>query len=162
MKLKILTFPHKRLLTPCEEVTFFDDELLSVLDSMWETMKDAKGLGIAANQCGISLDMCIIDGPNGRVNLINPYIAASSAAPANLKEACLSAPRESIVVPGRSQWVQVRYQNEKGEHKSIVFKDIYAVCASHEIDHLDGKSFFEHPSLPRTTRKKLSKKWGVK
>jgi peptide deformylase len=160
--MKILTFPDERLLTPCEEVVSFDTELLDTLDSMWKIMKESHGIGLAANQVGIKLDMFVMDTPNGRMNFINPYISATSVERANMKEGCLSAPRESLIVPGRSKWVQVVYENEKGEHKSVVLHGIYAVCAQHEIEHLDGKSFMEHKSLLKTTRKALAKKWGLK
>lgn len=160
--MKILQFPHPVLLTPCEEVTKFDVNLLNVLDHMWKTMKDARGLGLAANQVGISEDIVVINGPNGRLNLINPYISAKSMAFANLRESCLSAFNESIIVPGRAEWVQVRYQDEKGKNQTVVLKGIYSVCAQHEIDHLDGRSFMEHPTLPKATRKRLAKKWELK
>lgn len=160
--MKILKFPHSKLLKPCEEVVSFDTELLDILDDMYRTMKENHGIGLAANQVGISLDMFVMEGPKTRMNFINPYIAAGSVELANLKEGCLSAPGESILVPGRMKWVQVVYQNEKGEPKSTILQGIHAVCAQHEIEHLDGKSFMEHKSLLKTTRKLLLKKWGLK
>lgn len=160
--MKILQFPHPTLLEPCEEVVSFDSELIGMLDSMWETMKKNNGVGLAANQVGIPLDMFVMNGPKGRLNLINPYIAASSIALANLKEGCLSAPGEMIVVPGRKEWVQIIYQDEKGNGQSIILKGIQAVCAQHEIEHLDGKSFMEHKSIPKSLRKQFSKRWGLK
>lgn len=160
--MKILKFPHTLLLRPCEEVTRFDSETLDLLDIMWDTMKENNGIGLAANQIGYPLDMFVMNGVKGRMNFINPYIAAGSVELANLKEGCLSAPGESILVPGRMKWVQVVYQDEKGAIKSTILQGIHAVCAQHEIEHLDGKSFMEHKSLLKTTRKLLLKKWGLK
>lgn len=160
--MEVLKFPHPKLLTPCEEVVSFDTELLDTLDAMWATMKKSHGIGLAANQVGIPLDMFVMDTPSGRMNFINPYISAGSIELANTKEGCLSAPGESLTVPGRMKWVQVRYQDEKGNDKSTILAGIYSVCAQHEIEHLDGKSFMEHKSLLKTTRKRLAKKWGLK
>lgn len=160
--MKLLKFPHVKLLTPCEEVVNFSSELLEVLDYMWYVMEEHNGIGLAANQVGFSLNMFVMDGPEGRLNLINPYICLKSKSFAKLKEGCLSAPGEFIVIPERAEWVQVKYQDEMGAHKSVVLKGIHAVCAQHEIEHLDGKSFMEHKSLSKATRNKLSKKWKIK
>lgn len=160
--MKILKFPHPLLLKPCEEVTAFDEVLLYMLDSMWKTMKENKGMGLAANQVGIRLNMFVMQGPTGRINFCNPYIAASSVLFANLREGCLSAPGESVIVPGRAEWVSVLFQNENGVHQKVVLRDIYAVCAQHEIEHLEGKSFMGNKSILRATRKQLAKKWGLK
>ena len=94
--------------------------------------------------------------------MVNPYISVQSEASANIKEGCLSAPKEFIVVPGRAKWVQVKYQDEKGQYQSIILEGIHAVAAAHECDHLEGKSFLQHHSIPRTIRKQLSKKWGLR
>ena len=160
--MKLLQFPHVKLLTPCEDVENFNYELAEILDYMWYVMEESNGVGLAANQVGFSLNMFVMDGPNGRLNLVNPYISLKSKSSANLKEGCLSAPGEFIVVPERAEWVQVKYQDEKGIHKSIVLKGIHAVCAQHEIEHLEGKSFMENKSLSKATRTKLAKKWEIK
>jgi peptide deformylase len=160
--MKILHFPHPMLLVPCDEVTNFNAGLDGILNGMWKTMTEQKGIGIAANQVGIMLDIIVIEGPKGKVELINPYISTSSVARANLPEGCLSAPGESLIVPGRAQWVQVKYQDRNGEHQSEVFKGIHAVAIQHEIQHIQGEAFFEHPSIPKTVSKRLKKKWGIK
>lgn len=160
--MKLLKFPHVKLLTPCEDITNFNVEVAEILDYMWYVMEESNGIGLAANQIGFSLNMFVMDGPEGRLNLINPYISLKSNSFAKLKEGCLSAPGEFIVVPGRASWVQVKYQDEKGNHKSVVLKGIQAVCAQHEIEHLDGKSFMEHKSLSRAVKNRLSKKWKLK
>lgn len=147
---------------PCEEVIHFDSHLEDLLDSMYKTMKKANGIGLAANQVGISKDIFVMEGPVGRMNCINPYISLSSVEAANIKEGCLSAPGEAIVVPGRAKWVQLSYMDENGENRTIILKGIHAVCAQHECDHLDGKSFMEHKSLSRVSRKGFLKKWGLK
>jgi peptide deformylase len=162
--MKILKFPHPILFEPCEEVTDFSSlsSIKEIMDAMWKIMKESNGMGLAANQVGLKRDMFVLAGPSGRLNMVNPYISARSQAPANLKEGCLSAPGQFTVVPSRSKWVQVKYQDETGAHKSILLEGIHAVAAAHEIDHLDGKSFMQDPSLPKALRKAFDKKWGLK
>jgi peptide deformylase len=128
---------------------------------MWETMEANNGIGLAANQIGLPLSMVVMKGPNGRINLVNPNIFGKSRLLANLKEGCLSAPGDFILVPDRVEWVQVNYQDEKGHEKMAVFKGLYSVCIQHELEHLDGKSFMENKSIPKNIRKGLQKKWGL-
>lgn len=160
--MEILKFPHPDLFKKCDKITVFGPELKILLDSMWETMKLANGIGLAANQVSIPFRMFVMEGPNGRINLINPRIQALSQVSANLKEGCLSAPGESLVVPGRMRWVDVEYQDENGDFKRVVLHAIHAVCVQHEIEHLDGKSFMKNKTIHKTIRNQLSKKWKLK
>ena len=156
----ILKFPNPLLFEPAAPVYVFGEELRILLDLMWETMEANNGIGLAANQLGISLAMIVIKGPNGRLNMVNPAIYARSKLPANLKEGCLSAPGDFIIVPDRVEWVEVCYFDEKGVAKRAVLKGLYSVCLQHEIEHLEGKSFMENKSIPKQIRKGLQKKWG--
>lgn len=158
----ILKFPDLFLFETMPVVTVFEEELSVLLDSMFETMKARNGLGLAANQVGIACRMFVMNGPNGRLNIVNPVIASKSKLAANLREGCLSAPGDFIVVPSRSEWVEVNYQDETGKEKHVVLKGLYAVCAQHEIEHLNGKSFMDNKSIPKGIRKGLEKKWGIK
>jgi len=159
--MNLLLFPDPLLFQETSEVLVFGPELLVLLDAMWETMEANKGLGLAANQIGLSHRMVVMKGPNGRINLINPEIFGKSKLPANLKEGCLSAPGDFVLVPDRVEWVQVNYQDEHGHEKMAVFKGLYSVCIQHEIEHLDGKSFMANKSIPKHIRKGLQKKWGL-
>ena len=160
--MKLLQFPHPKLLTPCEDILTFNLDVSDILDYMWYVMEQQNGIGLSANQIGFSLSMFVMDGPEGRLDLVNPYISLKSKGFANLKEGCLSAPGEFIVVPDRAEWVQVKFQDKRGIDKSVVLKGIHAVCAQHEIEHLEGKSFMEHKSLSRNVRNSLAGKWGIK
>jgi peptide deformylase len=161
--MEILKFPHPHLLEKTEEVTVFGEELKTLLDAMWDTMSEHHGMGLAANQVGLSQRMFVMEGPDGkRFNFVNPVITSSSSAPANMREGCLSAPGDYVIVPDRAQWVQVNYEDEEGKSQSRVFQGIYAVCVQHEIDHLDGKAYLENKSIPKATRKPLASKWGLK
>lgn len=158
----ILKFPNPLLFKKTSEVLVFGKELKVLLDAMWETMLVSNGVGLAANQIGLPLRMVVIKGPFGRINLVNPEIIGKSKFAANLKEGCLSAPGDFILVPDRVEWVHVNYQDETGHERVAVFKGLYSVCVQHEIEHLDGKSFMENKSIPKQIRKGLQKKWGLK
>jgi peptide deformylase len=81
--------------------------------------------------------MFVMEGPEGRLNIINPHIGLSSLKPAGLKEGCLSAPGEFMIVPSRVDWVMIEYQDENGDPKHVTLKGIHSVCAQHEIEHLN-------------------------
>lgn len=160
--MNIVTFPNPFLSTKTYEITVFGEELKTLLDSMYETMKANNGIGLAANQVGLLHRMFVMEGLNGRLNIVNPVIVNRSVKVANMKEGCLSAPGEFIVVPSRVEWIDIQSQNEKGESQRFILKGIRAVCALHEIDHLDGKIFMSDKSISKNERKRLAKKWGIK
>lgn len=160
--MEILKFPNPILLQPTQSVHVFGEELKIVLDAMWDTLQTKGGLGLAANQVGLSLSMFVMMGQDGvRLNLVNPEIMSKSKAFAGLKEGCLSAPGDFVTVPTRAQWVNVMYKDETGQDCVKLFKDMYSICIQHEIDHLHGISFMEHKSIPKSVRKGLCKRWGV-
>lgn len=161
--MEILKYPHPSLFEKCVEVTVFGPELNVLLDGMADAMKAKAGIGLAANQVGLHYRMFVMmDKGYKLVKLVNPVIVDHSWVSANLKEGCLSAPGEFLVVDERKQWVQVKFQDETGKEHKRVFEGIYSVCVQHEIDHLDGKSHLQSPSLSRDTRRMLAKKWGLK
>lgn len=160
--MNILKYPDPHLLKPTKEVTVFGPELLILLESMYETMLASNGIGLAANQLGLEYKMFVMRGPNDKKYFfINPILKSQSLAPAMLSEGCLSAPGEILVVPGRVGWVEVAFQNENGEKMCSSFSGIHSVCIQHEMDHLRGRSHLNHPSLPRSVRKIVSKKWSI-
>jgi len=163
--LKILQFPHPALFTPCYEVPKegFNAELIKNLDAMWDTMIDAEGLGLAANQVGLFDKMFVMRGPLGyfdKLYFVNPKITWESSDKSTITEGCLSAPGEFLSL-GRSNTVIVKYQDEKGVSKERFFTGVHAVCVLHEIEHLNGVSFMQHDSIPKKMRKELAKKWDV-
>lgn len=161
--MKIIKFPNKHLFKPCRPVTVFGEELVVLLNSMWEVMIAAKGMGLASNQVELDYNMFVMLGPDDeKIFLVNPRVLRKSSVQANLKEGCLSAPGEILVVPTRVQWVEVEFQDEAGTLKKRVFQGIHAVCVQHEMEHLDGKIFMESKSIPKSVRKMLAVKWGFK
>ena len=161
--MEVLKYPNPILFHKARQVNVFGPELLVLLESMYETMLSKNGIGLAANQVGLEFSMFVMRGPlDEKLFVVNPRISARSLAPANLKEGCLSAPGEFLILQERASWVEVSFQNEKGEQQKKVFSGIYAVCAQHEFDHLLGKSHLQSKSIPKAQRKLLAKKWGFK
>lgn len=161
--MKILKFPNSSLFEVCKEVTVFGPELKILLKSMFDTMIENNGIGLAANQVGLKFRMFVMLGPmTEKVYLVNPKILGRSIVSANLKEGCLSAPGELLILEERSQWVKVSYQDETGKLHEKVFSGISAVCVQHEMDHLNGKSHLMSKSLNKSKRKELAKRWGIK
>lgn len=161
--MEILKFPNPSLFVVCREVTVFGDELATLLHGMWTTMLAKGGLGLASNQVGLDYRMFVMAGTdNEKIFIINPKIVKKSVVPANLREGCLSAPGEFLLLRERASWIQIDFQDEKGQPQRRVFQGLHAVCVQHEIDHLDGKSHLQSASIPKKIRKQLHKKWGIK
>lgn len=158
----ILKFPHPNLFVQCKEVTVFGPELKVLLESMWETMVNNNGIGLASNQVGLDYRMFTMQGPEKeKLFIVNPKIVVASNISANLKEGCLSAPGEFLVLDERSHIVQIIYQDETGGVRGGTFKGLYAVCVQHEMDHLEGKSHLQAKSLTRQVKRQMQRKWGV-
>lgn len=139
--LKVITEPNEILRKRSKEVTDFSARLCELLDDMAETMNVYGGVGIAAVQVGVLWRACLVDTDDGICELINPVILASKK-PKHSDEGCLSVPNEhrSILRP---QEVTVKAQGRSGKCFERMFFGREAVCACHEIDHLDGILFID-------------------
>lgn len=161
--MEILKFPHPALLTPCKPVTVFGLELKVMLDSMFETMVQNNGIGLAANQVGLDYRMFVMLGINGGCcYIINPEIISKSNIISNFQEGCLSSPGEKITTNNRSIWVRIKFQDIQGDSIIFTFEGIHAICVQHEIEHLEGKSFLQSEAISKSKRVALCKKWGLK
>jgi peptide deformylase len=124
-----------------EPVAEFGAELNALIEDMVETMYDAPGVGLAANQIGVPLDLMIIDTTAGQQpgNLhvfANARIAHTEGEQTG-EEGCLSVPgfTEQVTRPAR---VKVKYQDREGEWREMEGTDLMARAFCHEIDHLRG------------------------
>lgn len=160
--MEIVTFPHPALLMICEDVSVFDDDLSIVLDNMYSIVLKERAVGLASNQIGLNRRMFVMNYEDSPLFLINPKIVWKSKELTSIKEGCLSAPGEFILIRDRSKYVKIEFQDKKGNKHSKIFSDIYSVACQHEIDHLDGLSFLESKSLPKKMRMELLKKWNIK
>ena len=145
--LKILHFPDPRLREPGARVEAFDDELRRTIDDMFETMYDAPGIGLAATQVGIALQLAVIDvseEKNERRVMINPELLDRDGL-CDSEEGCLSVPGYYDTV-ARAERVKLRAQDAHGETYELEADGLLAVCIQHEIDHLNGHLFIDYLS----------------
>ena len=136
----------------CEEVDFEfmpGAEVAYTSMSLMESVKHYDGLGLSANQVGIKLRMFAIQMMDeGKCYcLINPKVIAQSNEMQKINEGCLSFPGLFLTID-RPNWVEMEFQAANGQIMQKRFEGIYATCALHELDHLDGKVFTD--LVPKT------------
>ena len=136
-----------------------DDEVRKLVDDLFETMRAAKGVGLAANQIGVARRVAVVDvgddDPPPLV-LINPTILERSAERETAEEGCLSIPDifGDVARPGR---VVVEALDQDGQSFRVEARGYKARAIQHEIDHLDGILFLDH--LSAVKRNLLLSKW---
>ncbi len=113
--------------------------VLKLLDNMADTMYEAKGVGLAAPQVGVSKRIAVVDVGHGLVELINPVIVHKEGMETDV-EGCLSIPGLKGEVP-RYVKVKVRALNREGKEVEYEGEGLLARAFQHEIDHLDGILF---------------------
>ena len=107
-----------------------------------ETMRQAKGVGIAAPQVGVSWRVFVADSPDGPVALVNPVITKRSWKTVKDEEGCLSLPGQWGKVK-RSKTVTVEALSAEGQPVKFTARDFFARVIQHESDHLDGILFID-------------------
>jgi peptide deformylase len=139
----IVRVPDPVLRQKTKKIKKIDGSLQKLIDDMIETMHDAPGVGLAANQVGISLRVCVIHVPGEDVvTLINPEIVKRSGT-RECDEGCLSLPGYKGVVP-RSEKVVVKGLNRDGRPVRYHASDLFAEAIEHEVDHLNGVLYFDY------------------
>ncbi|MDP3559277.1 MAG: peptide deformylase [Legionellaceae bacterium] len=156
----IIYLPHPTLRLKAKPVTQIDDDLQVLIDDMIETMYHANGVGLAAPQINVSLQLSVIDVSPTRdqpMVLINPEIIASDGS-ATYQEGCLSVPGVYETVT-RAEKVKVKAQDRHGKWFEVEGDGLFGECLQHEIDHLNGTLFIDLLSpLKRTfARRKFEK-----
>jgi peptide deformylase len=162
MPLQILQYPHPVLKEVAKEVTKeeINDELRATFAEMRELMNEAGGVGLAAIQVGIKKRFFVMidnldDYEPKTVVAINPVIIEEDGQ-VNDEEGCLSFPGVTAKVK-RATTVKIKALNEFGEKVEIERDGYLARCIQHEIDHLDGITFFDH--LGSLKRQMIEKKY---
>ncbi|MBN2803318.1 MAG: peptide deformylase [Deltaproteobacteria bacterium] len=138
----IVIYPDEVLKKNCEPVTDFNDQLKVLAEDMAETMYAAPGVGLAANQVGISKRIFIIDIAEDNQSDLNVFInpeIIDIEGDLVWEEGCLSFPGMYIDVE-RAAKVTVKAQNTDGEFFELTAEGLFAVAIQHELDHLNGKS----------------------
>jgi len=141
-KLKIVKHGDETLRKVCRPVDQITPRIVTLLDDMIETMRDADGCGLAAPQVGVLRRIAVVEVEPGEViELINPKIIAF-AGEQQEQEGCLSIPGRWGITK-RPMHVTVRALNRKGETFEVSGSELLARALCHEIDHLDGKLFID-------------------
>lgn len=182
-RLKIYTFPDMVLAQKALPIARVEKPLHKLADDMLETMYDAPGIGLAANQVGILQRILVIDTEYGIDDLpegmdppegvevvdggiivnkkpmivINPEIVYREGE-ASISEGCLSVPEYTAEVK-RSEKIKLQYQDIDGLTKTLSADGLLSICIQHEMDHLEGRLFIDRlsPMKKEMAKKKLIK-----
>ena len=160
--LPIITVPDavlKEIAKPIENITA---EIKQQAADMIETMYDAPGVGLAANQVGRLNRLFVMDttyrkAPETRnpIVMINPEIIWRSEEMSVMEEGCLSIPQQFAEVE-RPKIVRVRFLDVSGEFQEMEGEDLTSHCIQHELDHLNGVLFIDY--LSRLKRNMILRK----
>ncbi|MFS4581274.1 peptide deformylase [Phaeobacter sp. C3_T13_0] len=153
-----LPWPDRHLRNRAEDVSEVTDEILVLWQDMIDTMEAMPGVGLAANQIGVLLRLAVVDGSSERgraVRLANPEILHASVALREHEEASPNLPGVSARIK-RPRAVTVRYMDETGATVERDFVGIDATSVQHQIDHLNGRMYFD--KLSKVKRDMLIRK----
>ncbi|HUV32079.1 MAG TPA: peptide deformylase [Devosiaceae bacterium] len=160
----ILVIPDPRLRKVAAPVKVIDAGIERLAADMFETMYDAPGIGLAANQVGVLKRVVVIDvvkdpetEPPQPITLVNPEITALSEVLRVHEEGCLSIP-EYYADVSRPDTCTVTFLDLKGERQTLDCDDVLATAVQHEIDHLNGRLFIDY--LSRLKRDMVTKKFA--
>ena len=146
----IITVPDeilKKISKPVEKVSLNEKKLIN---DLFETMYQSKGIGLAAVQVGILKRIIVIDvstkeEKNEPLSLINPTIKKVSNESSIYEEGCLSIPDTFIEIE-RPKICEVEYIDINGKKKNLKCDGLLSTCIQHEINHLDGKLIIDYLS----------------
>jgi len=158
--LEVLNFPDERLRTVAKPVEAVNDEIRQLVSDMFDTMREEKGIGLAATQVNRHVRVVVMDVSDDQDEprvFINPEIVSKEGSTIS-EEGCLSVPGNYAKVE-RAEKVTVKALDEKGEAYELNADGLLAICIQHELDHLQGKLFVDYlsPLKRQRIRKKLEK-----
>lgn len=156
----VLTFPDERLRKIARPVEEVNDEIKTLVGDMFDTMKDEKGIGLAATQINVHQRVVVMDvseEQNEPRVFINPEITKREGSTIS-EEGCLSVPNNYAKVD-RAEKVTVTALDVDGKSFELEADGLLAICIQHELDHLKGKLFVDYLSPLKRNRikKKLEK-----
>jgi peptide deformylase len=155
-------YPDPVLLRPTRPVAAVDDAVLQLIDDLVETLRAAPGIGLAANQIGVSMRVCVVDlsaGENpGELHVfVNPVITRREGEEVG-EEGCLSFPDVTLDIR-RAERITVEALDAEGEAFALEAEGLLARAIQHECEHLDGQVFLRNVSpLKRELIKKQIRK----
>lgn len=162
MALKIVHYNEPVLRKKGEKLSVFDDALVRLKDEMVETMHEAAGIGLAAQQIGRALQFCVVDLREADADftweldgkqlpldlfmplaLANPHITVVRGTEETLyEEGCLSFPKIRGDV-ARPDAITVTFHDERGGPHTLRCDGLLSRCIQHEVDHLNGILFID-------------------
>lgn len=143
-----LKWPDKRLRTRVRDIAEITNDINLIWDDMIDTMNAMPGIGLAAPQIGIDLRLAVVDASESRdkaIKLANPEILQSSIEYSETEEASPNLRGMSAKIK-RPKKVTVRFLNKDGFIDRKDFTGLWATSVQHQIDHLNGKMFFDRLS----------------
>ncbi|KPN72250.1 peptide deformylase [Neisseria sp. 83E34] len=161
--LNILKYPDERLHIVAKPVAEIDSRIKTLVTDMFETMYEAKGIGLAATQVNVHERVVVMDLSEERNEprvFINPQITHKDGE-TTYEEGCLSVPGIYDTVT-RAERVTVEALDENGQKFTLEADGLLAICIQHELDHLMGKVFIEHLSQLKQNRIKTKLKKRAK
>ena len=153
-----IPYPAKILRTSAAEVAEITDDTRALWDEMIEAMDAMPGVGLAAPQLGVALRLAVVDASDKRgqaIRMANPTIIHASHEMRLHEEASPNLPGVAAALE-RPRAVTVRFMTETGTYDRQDFVGLWATSVQHQIDHLNGKMYFDR--LSRTKRDMLLKK----
>lgn len=164
--LPILAYPDPRLRTIAAPVEAIDDTLKTLIDDMFDTMYNARGIGLAATQVDRHVQVVVMDlakegsEPAPRV-FINPKVTPLTDELSAYQEGCLSIPEvyDTIQRPAK---VQISAMDKNGNTFTEEAEGLLATCIQHEMDHLNGVLFVDYLSKLKQDRARNKVKKALK
>jgi len=159
--LPITVYGDKILRKKVDNITKIDDKTIEIIKFMFDTMKNANGIGLAANQVGVNKSIFVIDispiegyEKYKPITMINPRIVNNSEEIVSIEEGCLSIPdiRAEVLRPKE---ITIKYQDLDLNEQQMDADDLLARVIQHEYDHLKGILFVD---LLSDEQKKIFKK----
>ena len=146
----IITVPNEILKKISEPIVNVGVNEKKLINDLFETMYNSKGIGLAAVQVGILKRVLVIDVSSkdekkNPMSFINPVIKNLSDETSVYEEGCLSIP-ETFIEIERPKVCEVEYIDLDGKKKMIKCEGLLSTCLQHEINHLDGKLIIDHLS----------------
>ena len=173
MSLAIVHYNASVLRQKGAPVASFDSDLVKLSADMIATMHGARGIGLAAQQIGRALQLCVIDlretdrdftweldGAQPPLELIMPMVLANPkveilpSAKTTYEEGCLSFPEIRGDID-RHDLIRVTYQDAQGTPHTLVCNGLFGRCIQHEVDHLNGTLFIDR--MDKATRRDIER-----
>ncbi len=143
---RCIPWPDKRLQSVALPVEAITDEIRGIWADMVDTMDAMPGYGLAAPQIGVGLRLAVVDCSDERgkaVLMANPEVLHASVQFREHEEASPNLPGVAAVI-SRPRAVTVRFLNADGDVEERDFVNLWATSVQHQIDHLNGKLYFDH------------------